>query len=1011
MNRHLSASADLGHLFSGLAICFFLTALPIWAGTTGKIAGTVIDAQTRSPLAGVNVMLEGTSQGAASDLDGHFSVINVSAGVYTLLARIIGYRELRMENVRVSIDLTTQADMKLEPTVLEISQAVTVVAERPMVVKDLTASTAVVGAADMAALPISEVSDAIKLQAGLVKDAGGGIHVRGGRSGEISYWIDGVPVTDMYDGGTVVDVNKDMVQELQVVSGAFNAEYGQAMSGIVNITTKEGSNKFEGSVSAYSGDYVSQHDNIFRNIQSVNPLALKNIEGQLQGPIVSDKLFFLFNGRYFNNDGWLYGNRTYRPEAVTIPVTGVPDEALREVAPEYWDASRETSPGIRAFQYVIGSNAVIDSMITYSSLQPAQRSNPDTFSVYYQKLRNNHATGRGDGQAVSMNGQRKLYAQGKLIWKVSSSIKLSYNFIRDDNRYTDFMRDYLLNPDGALQRFRTGETHLLQWTHTLSSKTFYKLGVSYFYKNYSDYVYDNPYDPRYVHPYLAFQDPYSFKTGGVDETRFNRTTRTFNAKFDLESQVSFTHLVKWGFEFRSHRISQQDLTLQPVLSETDINLDFDSPFIQTRVMPESTIYMSSYVHHPLEFSGYLQDKIELKNMIVNLGVRLDWFRPDGVVLNDPTDPSIYNPIKPQNRYHDYGSDGIPNTHDANGTEGNGIQDAGETPVTLAERQTYWYRKATDKIQISPRLGVSFPITDRGVIHFSYGHFFQIPRFERLYQNPDFKLGSGTGNVGVIGNTDLKPEQTVSGELGLQQQIGDDITLAITGYFRDIRNLAGTRADEIVLFGGSAKYSQFSNSDFGFVRGIILSVNKRIAGGFQAALDYTLQIAKGSNSDPEQARNALAGGTLPEVQLVPLDWDQRQTVNASLSYASGGWAGSLIAQWGTGLPYTPRSTGDITALLTNSQTKPGTFNVDFKVSRSFKLGPSQTTIFLRVFNLFDRLNELNVYNDTGKAGETRDKEIAQATNPPQYINSLDDWYVDPSQYSEPRRVEVGVTCGF
>ena len=111
------------------------------------------------------------------------------------------------------------------------------------------------------------------------------------------------------------------------------------------------------------------------------------------------------------------------------------------------------------------------------------------------------------------------------------------------------------------------------------------------------------------------------------------------------------------------------------------------------------------------------------------------------------------------------------------------------------------------MNISPRLGVSFPITDRGVFHFSYGHFFQVPRFERLYQNPDFELEQGTGNVGVIGNTDLEPEQTVSGEIGVQQQITDDITLEVNAYFRDVRNLAGTRADEIEVFGGASKYSK------------------------------------------------------------------------------------------------------------------------------------------------------------------------------------------------------------
>jgi hypothetical protein len=233
-------------------------------------------------------------------------------------------------------------------------------------------------------------------------------------------------------------------------------------------------------------------------------------------------------------------------------------------------------------------------------------------------------------------------------------------------------------------------------------------------------------------------------------------------------------------------------------------------------------------------------------------------------------------------------------------------------------------------------------------------------------------------------------------------------MSLTGYFRDVRDLAGTRAEEIVLFGGSAKYSKFVNSDFGFIRGIILALNKRFSGGFSASADYTLQLAKGTNSDPEAARNALAGGSLPEVQLTSLDWDQRHTINATVSYGALDWGTSLITQWGSGLPYTPRRSEDITSLLTNSQRKPSYFNVDLKAYKTFQLGPGELTLFLRIFNLLDRLNEINVYDDTGRAGFTQDEEIARATNPFEYINSLDEWYTNPTHFSEPRRIEIGFT---
>jgi hypothetical protein len=173
----------------------------------------------------------------------------------------------------------------------------------------------------------------------------------------------------------------------------------------------------------------------------------------------------------------------------------------------------------------------------------------------------------------------------------------------------------------------------------------------------------------------------------------------------------------------------------------------------------------------------------------------------------------------------------------------------------------------------------------------------------------------------------------------------------------------------------------------------------------------LQLAKGSNSDPEAARNALAGGSLPEVQLTSLDWDQKHTVNGTVSYAGKGYGASLIARWGSGLPYTPRRSEDISALLTNSQRKPSNYNVDMRAYRNFKAGNFQFTAFLKVFNIFDTLNEINVFSDTGRAGFTTDEDIDRATNPPETINTLDEWYTQATYYSAPRRIEFGISFEF
>ncbi|MBV6510911.1 MAG: hypothetical protein FMNOHCHN_00389 [Ignavibacteriaceae bacterium] len=906
---------------------FFLVALLTadLAAQSGKVSGRVTDKVTNEALPFVNVIIEGTTQGAATDLDGYYNILNVAPGTYTIKASAIGYNSQSVSGVRVSIDLTSKIDFVLSETSLTLKDEVVVVATKPLVTKDLTASTAIVGADDIAALPVTEFQEVLGLKAGVV-----GNSVRGGRSGEVVYAIDGVPVTDVYDGGTVVDVNANSIQELQFVSGAFNAEYGKALSGYVNIATKDGKNTFEGNVTTYFGDYYSDRTDIFRAIDDFDPLSIHNFEGSLSGPIIPNSLYFYGNFRYVYFGGWLNGKRVFNP----------------------WDITTN-----------LGASVPLENRYDI------------------QKT--------GDGEIVPMNWNQKVYGQGKLTYRVIPEIKLTYNYMIDDVEYRDYDHSFAYNPDGDFKKFRTGHTNILGMTHTLGSSTFYQLNLSYFFKRFRQYVYEDYNDPKYTHNELLGQSPAdvpSFRTGGTQSSHFKRTTGTYGVKFDITSQVTQIHQVKAGVEFNRHNLSFDNVNLiQP--DGIGSPKDTRNPYVTLRVPdinnPAENLAIDIYTRNPVEFSAYLQDKIELSELIINIGLRYDMFMPDGKLLVDPTDPNIYNPLNPAN-----------------------------IAKTLAERQTYWYKDASTKSQLSPRLGVAFPITDRGVIHFSYGYFFQIPPFDLLYTNPEFKFGQGTGNLGIAGNSDLRPQGTISGEVGVQQAITDDISIDLTAYFRDIRDLAGTRADEITLFGGSGRYSQFVNSDFGFVKGIVFTMTKRFSDGWSATLDYTLQSAKGNASDPAATRNALVGGALPEIQLIRLNQDQTHTINVTFSYASENWGLSMIGNYGSGFPYTPNQSINLSTLLTNSETKPTYVNADFRAYYDFKIMDSyKISFFTRIYNLFDIRNEVNVYGDSGTADFTVEEFLRRQQNLPVIVNTLDEWYRVPTNYSEPRRIEFGATLFF
>ncbi|MGQ9853366.1 MAG: TonB-dependent receptor, partial [Candidatus Oleimicrobiaceae bacterium] len=224
-------------------VCLALLAGPtvLRAGTTGTLSGTVVDKASRAPLAGVNVTLVGTKMGAATDSNGHFVIYHVPAGVYSVRVSMIGYAPYELRSVRIIMDLKTEVAVELEPQVLDLGQTIVAVAERPLIQRDVTASTHMVAGSKLDDLPVDSFRDLVTLQPGVTADG----HIRGGRETEVLYLVDGLPIQDAMTGGQSSDLPNASVVELTVQTGGFNAEYGNAMSGIVNVVTKSVGQEFQ----------------------------------------------------------------------------------------------------------------------------------------------------------------------------------------------------------------------------------------------------------------------------------------------------------------------------------------------------------------------------------------------------------------------------------------------------------------------------------------------------------------------------------------------------------------------------------------------------------------------------------------------------------------------------------------------------------------------------------------------------------------------------------------------
>ncbi len=287
-----------------------------FAGTTGKLSGIITEANSDNILIGCNIIINGTDLGTASDISGQYFLLNIPPGMYGVKFQMIGYETLIINNVQISIDRTTKLNAKLQMTVIEGSEII-VTADRKLIEFDVTQSESRVTAEELESMPVAEVADVLRLQGGITQDASGGLHMRGGRSNEIAYMVDGVPMTDAYNGGISVQIENDNIQELQVISGTFNAEYGKALTGVVNMVTKDGGNNFEGFINFYSGDHTTS-DSIFPNLDSYHIDNDYSISANLSGPIIPRLVTFYSSARINRSSGWLNGFNTFTMYGDTI---------------------------------------------------------------------------------------------------------------------------------------------------------------------------------------------------------------------------------------------------------------------------------------------------------------------------------------------------------------------------------------------------------------------------------------------------------------------------------------------------------------------------------------------------------------------------------------------------------------------------------------------------------------------------------------------------------------------
>ncbi|MDP4115930.1 MAG: TonB-dependent receptor, partial [Bacteroidota bacterium] len=704
-----------------LVFCLFLPAL-LNAQTTGKLAGRIVD-EKGEPLIGANVKIVGTSLGASTDIDGYYKILNIRAGVYHISVSYVGYQAKEISNIKISSDQTTKQDIALSSGTI-VGETITIVATRPIVETNQTSSVSSISEDEINKLPIQDLNEIVNLQAGVIDG-----HFRGGRIGEVQYQVDGVTVNNPYDNSSTLQLDKSIIQEVQVISGTFDAKYGQAMSGVVNAVLKSGSDKFQYSGDIYMGGFFTTDKSRYPDNNKYKPLSVQNYQLTLSGPTGLPKTTFFISGRKYNNDGWLYGTRRFNP--------------------------------------------------TDSSNFEKRIFNPT-----------------GDNKLVPMNTTDEYSGQFKVANQSLEKFQLSYQAIINHAEKQYYNDSYKFNPDGINKPKTFSITHGLDITHTITNDLFYKLSVRQNYFSYKDMKYEDVFDQRYIKAGQPKGDA-NYENGsviqGVDLSRFKQETNAAILKTDFTWQFNRFNMFEWGIEGQT---SKMTFGSPGFLRSTNVN-GVQVLLAQYATRPEDPTLLTYY---PKQLAAYLQDRIEMGDLIVRGGIRFEYFDANTTVPSNLQNPA------------------------------NSITGAPGSELV----------KTKKKIAFAPRLGFSFPLTDRASVYFSYGHFYQMPGLGDLYSNANYlvlkDLQAGGISYGVMGNPDLKPELTVQYEVGLKQALTNSLGLELTFFYKDIRDLLGT---EFVSTYTAADYARLTNVDFGSVYGFTIAIDQRAIGPISTSIDYTM----------------------------------------------------------------------------------------------------------------------------------------------------------------------------
>ncbi len=1020
-------------------VTIFFIILPSLALAQGRIRGKVIDRETGEPLPGANINVVDTQFGAASDEDGNYLILGVPLGVKSVRATFIGYQSVTISNIRVATDYSSVVDFNLPSEAIEVA-AVVIVAERPLL--NLTSTNAVrtVTQEDLVNLPTRGFAASLTQQAGVIVQDGE-IHIRGGRRDEVGYYIEGAVARNILTGELEVPMIQEAIEEFHVQAGGYNAEYGEANSGIVSASLRTGGKDYHLKFQAETDRFTSQHDKSL----STFSYGYNDFVATLSGPISDNIRFFIAGERQSFEDSEVifWEGFEFRDEGGDYKLKDGVSQRGPLSASDFEPLAAGTS-GVD-----LNSNGTMDEV-------PNDLNGNGRIDI----LRDS-GTRTGTRGEIVPGGVLKLEPGNvngaeRNSWTSNGTLLFDYHPIslrfhgsasyqkRDWSRTPEaFPIEMIFNQDRVPEVLESSGLWGAKLTHILSPSTFYEVGLNLFdnrrkvqdpifqddwlsytdstliaaegdkrgevWKSKSSTTPPAPYDIfgfPFWRPGASVTEPSKFKQDYLGGT-FDFTTQTGNHEIKLGAGWRSYTIRNWGtgsgagggagggIGFRARTSGGGGALLEALKANPELIGACERDANSSDCLEEQQTWgrglrLNNYGYdvfgNEIDVDGYegprnpsfahlyIQDKFEVGDLIVNAGLRLDRFDIDDFRWRDTTIV-----IAGEDVFFE------------------GFQAPCFDNFITFNIQESCLEEVDAIVELSPRLGLSFPVSEKTVFHVQWGRFVQVPELSRLYRGP-WNVALNFGGQNFIPDPqafDLDNVTTIQYEVGFGHQITDNAAFDISLFYRDISDQLQYRQVIIdPLVSNAATYQRYVNGDFATTKGVEFSLRLRRTERLAANFNYTFSDALGTGSVPNSATSAVqAVGPTPTV-ISPLTFNQKHVGTINLDYRFGrNDGGTLLSESGinalfnfsSGHAYTkvagtlgqrgieeggilaeddPRTRRPLEPI--NSSTTPAIFTLDFRLDKTVHFGNMNTNWYIYVQNLFDAKNILNVYGRTGSA---------------------------------------------